>query len=177
MHISHKNDLLATPLEVLVLGCGNLLFGDDGFGPAVIEALSRRSLPSFVRLVDTGGAVREFLLDLLLLPEGRPSLLVLIDAAHEPGAAPGTVRERDPAEMDAAKIHDVSLHQCPTVNLLRALAGETGMALTVVTVQAEALPDRPLIGLSPAVVAAVDEACGLILRRVAAHAALEAASP
>lgn len=25
--------------SVLVLGCGNILFGDDGFGPAVVEHL------------------------------------------------------------------------------------------------------------------------------------------
>lgn len=177
MHISHKIDPAAGPPEVMVFGCGNVLFGDDGFGPAVIEALSRHGLPSSVRLVDTGGAIREYLLDLLLLPESRPALLLLVDAAHGEGEEPGTVRERDPADMDAAKIHDYSLHQFPTVNLLRELAGETGMAVRLVTAQAATLPDRPLVGLSPAMTSAVEAACALIRRALACHAVAEATGP
>ena len=177
MHISHKNDLMAGPPEVLVFGSGNVLFGDDGFGPAVIEALLRQGLPPTVRAINAGGAIREYLLDLLLLPESRPALLLLVDAAHEDGETPGMVRERDPAGMDAARIHDYSLHQFPTVNLLRELAKETGMAIRLITAQASTIPDRPLIGLSPAMTAAVATASTLILRTIASHATAEATRP
>ena len=177
MHISHKINSATDPPEVVVFGCGNVLFGDDGFGPAVIEALSRQGLPPSVRLVDAGGAVRDYLLDLLLLHASRPALLLLVDAAHDEGEAPGAVRERDPADMGAAKIHDYSLHQFPTVNLLRELVGETGMAVRLVTAQAAIIPDRPLVGLSPAMTAAVEAACALILRTLACHAVAEATGP
>ena len=177
MHISHNIDPAAKSAKVMVFGCGNVLFGDDGFGPAVIEALARQGLPPSVRLVDAGGAIREYLLDLLLLPDSRPAILLLVDATHEEGEAPGTVRERDPADMDATKIHDYSLHQFPTVNLLRELAGETGMAVRLVTAQAATIPDRPLVGLSPAMTGAVDAACALILQTLACHAVAEATGP
>ncbi len=33
--------------EILILGCGNVLFGDDGFGPAVAEHLLKNfEIPS-----------------------------------------------------------------------------------------------------------------------------------
>ena len=35
-------DILKKP--ILILGCGNILFGDDGFGPAVIEHLEAYAL-------------------------------------------------------------------------------------------------------------------------------------
>ena len=44
--------------EIMVVGCGNILFADDGFGPAVIEALGKISeehpLPEKVKIVDAG---------------------------------------------------------------------------------------------------------------------------
>ena len=177
MHISHKLDSARAGVEALILGCGNVLFGDDGFGPAVIEALLGHGLPPWVRAIDAGGGVREMLLDLLLLPQTRPSLLILVDAAHEDGVEAGVVRERDPAEMDAVKMHDYSLHQFPTVNLLRELADETGIQIRLVTAQAPALPDQPRIGLSPAMTDAVAAASALILRTLAWPAAAEATAP
>ncbi len=177
MHISHKFDREGGRPEVLILGCGNLLFGDDGFGPAVVESLTSRGLPPWVRAIDAGGGVRELLFDLLLLPPTRPAMLVLIDAAHEKGEAPGVVRERDPVDMEAVKMHDYSLHQFPTVNLLRELAEETGMRIRLVTAQAEAIPDRPRMGLSPVMAAAVEAACALVLRTLGLPVAGEAATP
>lgn len=63
--------------NVLVLGLGNPLRGDDGVGPRVVAELERRELPEGVEVLDggTGG------LDLLQIIEGREQV-VIVDAAE-----------------------------------------------------------------------------------------------
>ena len=51
----------------LVFGCGNPLFGDDGFGVEVIAHLQKRGrLPSHAACLEVGTAIRDFLFDILL---------------------------------------------------------------------------------------------------------------
>ena len=40
--------------EIVIAGCGNPLFGDDGFGPAVIEEMEKLTLPDNVTIQDGG---------------------------------------------------------------------------------------------------------------------------
>lgn len=63
--------------NVLVLGLGNPLRGDDGIGPRVVAELEHRELPEGVEVLDagTGG------LDLLQIIEGRERV-VIVDAAE-----------------------------------------------------------------------------------------------
>lgn len=75
---------------LVVLGVGNVLFGDDGLGVAVVEELRRRTadglpLPGDTRLVDGGT------LGVALLPEIAGAHGVVIVDAAELGQAPGTV--------------------------------------------------------------------------------------
>ena len=45
--------------DCLVLGCGNPLIGDDGFGPAVIQQLEEAyAIPESVACIDVGTSVR-----------------------------------------------------------------------------------------------------------------------
>jgi hydrogenase maturation protease len=44
--------------EIVICGCGNPLFADDGFGPAVVEELQKLDLPENVKVIDAGLAVR-----------------------------------------------------------------------------------------------------------------------
>lgn len=69
-----------------VLGVGNTLRGDDGIGPAVIEALRCRQLPGNIEAIDCGQAG----LSLISLAEGADRLVV-IDAV-DMGQAPGAFR-------------------------------------------------------------------------------------
>jgi coenzyme F420 hydrogenase subunit delta len=173
MHISHNTcPQKATP-AVVIFGCGNMLLGDDGFGPAVIEALQGSDLPKTVSAIDAGTGIREYLLDYLMLPSLRPELLIVVDAGYIEGDEPGQVRECQPAAIPTQKIHDFSLHQFPTVNLLQELREETGIEVVLLIAQTTALPDCIAPGLSPALLAAVPEACGRILRIVNRHASLE----
>ncbi|MCA9922262.1 MAG: hydrogenase maturation protease, partial [Anaerolineales bacterium] len=72
--------------DVLVLGIGNPLRGDDGVGTAVISALQHMPLPPDVELVDGGTAGLEIV---LLLQAYRR--VIVVDAA-DMGLLPGEWR-------------------------------------------------------------------------------------
>lgn len=70
---------------LLVVGCGNLLRGDDGVGPILIRHLWDGGVPEGVRLVDGGTAG----MDVSFQMRGAERVII-IDACTS-GAAPGTV--------------------------------------------------------------------------------------
>lgn len=81
------------PCEVLIVGCGNLLRGDDGVGPILIRHLWERGIPDGARIVDGGTAG----MDVAFQMRGTKKV-VLIDAAAT-GAAPGTIYRVPGAEL------------------------------------------------------------------------------
>ena len=171
MHISHNDHHERESAPIVIFGCGNILLGDDGFGPAVIKALSESDLlPRQVQAYDAGTAIREYLLDYLLLPSLRPDLLIVVDTAYSPGDSPGRVRVQGVDAMSACKIHDFSLHQFPTVNLLAELEKETRVQVIVVTVQPATCTAALTQELSPAVASAVAQACLKIQHLISVHA-------
>ena len=163
---------------LLIFGCGNTLLGDDGFGPAVIEhLLAGPPLPESAAALDVGTSSREFLFDLLLAPR-KPRLLLVIDAADPEGLAPGQLTELPLTGIAPQKINDFSLHQFPSVNLLRELAEVGGVAVRVLAVKAEVIPETVRPGLSPAVAAAVPKAAAWareVLAQATDHPATRAA--
>jgi coenzyme F420 hydrogenase subunit delta len=145
--------------SILVFGCGNILLGDDGFGPAVIECLEKNFVfPPSVLLMDVGTSIRDILFD-LILSEQRPQKMIVIDAVDFSGHTPGEVFEISVEAMPASKISDFSLHQFPSVNMLKELKEHAGMDVRVVVVQVDSIPDEVRPGLSAAVAAAVPVAC------------------
>lgn len=72
--------------EIVIAGCGNPLFADDGFGPAVAEELSRLSLPESVKVVDAGLGGPHFIFT-LLDPEVTRKLIIIdiADFGGNPG--------------------------------------------------------------------------------------------
>src|ERR1022692_1947193 len=105
---------------VLILGIGNVFFGDDGFGCALVEYLETHfEVPGGVCLLDAGTGVRKLLFTLCLSPV-RPRRLLIVDAVDF-GRKSGEWFEIDPAEIPAVKLDDFSMHQLPTSNMLREL--------------------------------------------------------
>jgi coenzyme F420 hydrogenase subunit delta len=139
----------------LILGCGNPLFGDDGFAAEVVGYLeSRWALPGDVACLDVGTAVRDILFD-IILSEEKPERVIIIDAMAIEGAPVGEIREIGLDEIQAEKICDYSLHQFPTTNLLQEIQQLTSMEVRVLVVNPAPIPPEVQPGLSAPVKAAV----------------------
>jgi hydrogenase maturation protease len=137
--------------RVLVAGVGNVLRGDDGFGPAVAERL--RHLPAGAEVVETGIGGIALLQELMAGCDG----LVLLDAVDR-GEPPGTVFVIEPEVGDAAHVPDVHL-----ANPQRVLAMAKALGV---------LPERVLIvGCQPAEVDELDERLSPSVEKAVAVAA------
>ncbi len=80
------DDVSAYPDDhIVVIGCGNLLRGDDAVGPILIRQLWEDGVPDEVTLVDGGTAG----MDVAFKMRGARQL-ILVDAANT-GAEPGTI--------------------------------------------------------------------------------------
>jgi coenzyme F420 hydrogenase subunit delta len=162
--MSAIEDLFTKP--VLVFGCGNVLIGDDGFGPAVIRhLLAHFDLPPEVGALDVGTGMRDALFDLALM-SGKPEAILIVDAVFESGMRPGEIFEIDLSEIRAKNANNFSLHMFPSVNLLSVLREAAGVKIRVLAVQAERMPDEIRQGLSDPVSAAVPAACQWLLERI-----------
>lgn len=139
--------------------------GDDGFGPEVVAHLnSKYMLPQGVAAIDAGTGVREYLFDYLLSADGRPERIILLDAVDFQGRKPGELFSIEVSAIPSQKIHDFSLHQFPTVNLLAELQEHTGIGVDIVVAQIEHIPDQIEPGLSQSMKKAVPVACEKIMR-------------
>lgn len=93
--------------RVLILGIGNVLWADEGFGVRCVEAMAERfALPPTVRLLD-GGTQGLYLLPFL---EEADALLVFdaIDYGLPPGTMKVVLNDEVPSFLGARKM---SLHQ------------------------------------------------------------------
>jgi hydrogenase maturation protease len=100
------------PRNVLILGVGNLLLTDDGFGVHVINALRDIPLPPSVRLIEAGIVSHQ------LIPEFHSAdLLIFIDAV-EAGDTPGSIFRFRPEDMQFMSQLKVSLHDISLIDVL-----------------------------------------------------------
>lgn len=149
--------------SILVLGCGNVLFGDDGFGPAVAQRLLNNSTISpDVGVLDAGTSVRNILFD-VILSERKPSQIIILDAM-EGGRAPGELFMVDIDSLPEVKRDDFSFHQLPTSNLLREIKDHCGVEITIIACQPAHIPDGVSPGLSAIVEQTVESAVEPILK-------------
>jgi len=140
--------------ETLIAGCGNKLFGDDGFGPEVVEYLtSHYSIPENICLLDVGTGIRKILFT-LSLSEVRPKVIVIIDAVDK-GKKPGEIFEISLDEIPEEKIDDFSIHQVPSSNLLKELQDLCSVKVRVMACQVKTIPEDIQTGLSEPVKKAV----------------------
>ena len=125
--------------QILILGIGNVLWADEGFGVRAVEALADRyRFPPNVRLLD-GGTQGIYLVDQVRWAE----VLVVFDAVDY-GLPPGTLKRVVGAEVPrflGAK--KMSLHQTgfQEVLALADLLGEYPQHLLLIGVQPVELDD------------------------------------
>jgi hydrogenase maturation protease len=148
--------------RILIAGIGNVSLGDDGFGVAVVERLSRFALPEGVVLMDAG--IRGLDLTYALLGDYDAAILVV---AARRGYAPGSICVLDPEAPGQPKSEDetnpaglLDAHSMDPVKVL-AFVRQSGSKLRAMrVVGCEPLTfgtgDQPAMGLSAPVHAAVD---------------------
>ncbi|MFA7281524.1 MAG: HyaD/HybD family hydrogenase maturation endopeptidase [Sterolibacterium sp.] len=145
-------------MKTLVLGIGNVLWGDEGFGPKVVERLKQRhAVAAGVELVD-GGTQGLYLLPLI---QDTDRLIVFdaVDFGKKPGAIVVLRNEEIPAYFGQRPL---SLHQTAFTDVLAAasLTGALPESITLIGVQFENI-DAWGGDLSPAVSAAIDQAIAI----------------
>ncbi len=149
--------------KILIFGCGNTLFANDGFGPAVVEHLNQNyTLPDSALALDAGTGIRDFMFDLLLM-EDKPEMVIVVDAVTVPNRKPGEVFEIDLKDVPREKLSDFSLHQSPSSNLLKELKHGGGVDVRVIGMHTDAIPNEINPGLAPEVEAAVPRACQWVM--------------
>ena len=108
-----RGGVTAPPQKVLILGVGNLLLTDDGFGVHLINSLKETVFP------DTCDAARG--------RDGKPQLiplfreidhLIVIDVV-EAGDTPGSLFRFSPDDMHFRSEQMVSLHQISLIDVLK----------------------------------------------------------
>ena len=150
--------------RVLVLGIGNVLWADEGFGVRCVEALAKgRVFPDTVRIMD-GGTQGLYLLPFL----EEADTLIVFDAVDY-GLPPGTLKivegDEVPAFMGAKKM---SLHQTGFQDVIATatLMGYRPRDLLLIGCQPEELEDYGG-GLRDIVAAQIAPAIGIALQRLA----------
>ena len=150
--------------KIVILGVGNVLFGDDGFGPAVAEYLvSHYQIPDDMYVMDVGTGVRKLLFT-LLLSETRPEEIVIVDAVDW-GQTAGRVATIPVEALPTNKLDDFSLHQVPTSNMLRELQDQCGVKVTVIVCDVGPIVQEMRSGLSALSRQAVDKVGQQLARR------------
>jgi hydrogenase maturation protease len=132
-------DHAAAPARIVVLGIGNLLWADEGFGVRCVEALQDGwSFPDHVELVDGGTQG----IALMSLVQSADKLLILdaVDYGREPGEL---VRVEGEAVPRFLASHKMSLHQTgfQEVLMLSLLSGRYPGTVLLVGCQPEWLDD------------------------------------
>jgi hydrogenase maturation protease len=145
----------------LVLGLGNPLLGDDGFGSAVIELLRQR--PELSAAVDLVDAHTDLLAQVETL--GSYDEVVLVDVVIGAGR-PGDVEVVDEETFMRWPETSPSCHQISpllAVKLFRALQPQAATRITLVALHADVVRAAP--GVATSAVAAGGEAVVGIIGR------------
>lgn len=167
--------------QVVVFGCGNVLFGDDGLAPRAVSALAeeqaRSGLLPHVAFIDAGTSIRPLLLDMVLYPI-QAQKIILVDVVQESGRATGCVQQHNMRKSAAAIAKNPALaggflHQAPTMDLLHKLHTAANIEVIALSVQAAHIPVLMDDSLSPSAQAALPALITQIQQLCSLHTALE----
>ncbi len=157
------SDALKVAKRVLIVGCGNVLLGDDGFGPAVAEKCLRLDHGRSIVPMDIGTQLSPLLIEMLYGDE-KARGLVIVDIA-DGGRPPGTVFEVSLDDLERRSTDTFGLHDFPSPSVLKELRDNRGVEISILCCQPAPGPDTVRIGLSPEVAASVELAASTAIRR------------
>jgi hydrogenase maturation protease len=145
--------------NILVIGLGNQLHGDEGVGIHVAERMNQIELPEGVEVMD-GGTIGH---DMIFYLEGR-SKLICVDAVKM-GQTPGTIYRFEPRELAVMPTEFFSLYELKMANAL-ADAELQGRRPEAVLIGVEPGTCQPGLELSAEVEARVPEVIGKVLEEI-----------
>ncbi|MBE6493104.1 MAG: coenzyme F420-reducing hydrogenase, FrhD protein [Methanosphaera stadtmanae] len=129
--------------ENLIIGCGNILYGDDGFGPAVIEYMKEHNiiLEGDTQLIDGATSAPHYI---FTLPENKWKNIIIIDIAS---------MNKKPGEIDVLKLNQIKeqeryldVHGISATDPLHEL--EDHINIRIVACEPENVPDEMELGIS-----------------------------
>ncbi|MDO5848673.1 MAG: coenzyme F420-reducing hydrogenase, FrhD protein [Methanobrevibacter sp.] len=152
-------------VETLVVGCGNILYKDDGFGSTVIEELKKyfqeNSLPDKTEIVD-GGTGASY--HIFTFPETCWKKVIVVDAIDF-GGEPGEIRILKPEETPLGRYENP--HARPGEHLLSELEKEC--EVKIIGCQPKDVPIIDIdMGLTTEIEEAIPEAINIILKEIGA---------
>jgi coenzyme F420 hydrogenase subunit delta len=150
----------------LVVGCGNVLFKDDGFGPMVIHKIEEKlqngelEQPEDTQFIDAGTGATHFIFS---MPDDNWKKVIVIDVV-EWNAEPGTLKYFSPYDMPKGKYENA--HTWPVEEPLHDLA-DRGIEVVIVGCKPGEItsPDVDM-GLTDPVEAAIPEAIEMIFNEL-----------
>ena len=107
-----RGGVKSPPQNVLILGVGNLLLTDDGFGVHIINALKDTVLPKNIKLLEAGTVSHQLITELHEI-----DLLIVVDAV-EAGDTPGSIFKFSPDDLQFKSDQKTSLHQISLIDVL-----------------------------------------------------------
>ena len=151
--------------EILVVGCGNILFKDDGFGLIVIKELEKYieenniKLPKNVKIIDGGTGATYHIFS---LPSESWKKIIVVDVV-EFDAKPGTVKKFNIDELPKGKYENP--HSWPVTDPLHELSKK--IDIVVIGCKPKKI-SAPYVeeGLTPPVKKSVQKAIKMILEEI-----------
>jgi hydrogenase maturation protease len=155
--------------RVLVLGLGNILYGDEGFGALAAQEMEKMDLPTSVEIVDAGTSS----LDVLLSSEDINKLIVIdvLKADSEPGTVYkmkfcGSEREKLSDLFRESRKTEISLHQVGLIGSLAAAEKLGNLPEEIVIFGIEPEKISLGLGLSDKLRGTLEEIINLVLEEI-----------
>jgi coenzyme F420 hydrogenase subunit delta len=146
--------------EIVVAGCGNPLYADDGFGPAVVESLQGLELPENVKVLDAGLGGPHFVFT--LLDPSSTKRLIIVDIADF-GGTPGELRWLSVDELPAGSYRDI--HSWDLTEPLQRIKDEIVIRVLACQKKYVSAPEM-VIGITDEVEKAIPGAVSEILKEI-----------
>lgn len=157
--------------EILILGCGNILLGDDGFGPAVISKLKeiQNTEPILksekIDIIDAGTAASYFIIS--LIDETSAVKKIIIADIIDYKLPPGTLKKLTVEDLPNIGKYHTDAHDMPLAGMLRDVHDKFDVEVVVIGCQYKHMPAPDVcVELSDAVEKAIDPAIDMILKEV-----------
>ena len=150
--------------KILIVGVGNVLHGDDGFGVQLAWRLAKQSFPAGVKVMETGIGGMSIVQELMT---GYDAVLLL--DAHQSGGQHGELRLLEPVlpDLSALDVHALrdyfaDTHYATPIRALSLLEhmGRLPPRVAVIGCEPAALEEFAM-GLSAPVAAALGKAVGM----------------